>query len=132
MKRVHKRKPCVDCGELTTKTRCKPCGYKNRVVPIWNKGLKGIHLSAATEFKSRDSVWVDYKGYQQKWVNGRSMRVHRLVMEQHLGRTLEIDEVIHHINGDKLDNRLSNLRLMTKPAHDKLHNGKSIKVTQNV
>jgi len=51
MKRVAKRKPCVDCEEPTTKTRCKPCGYRNRVVPIWNKSLKGIHLSPATEFK---------------------------------------------------------------------------------
>lgn len=41
---------------------------------------------------------------------------HRIVMEQHLGRYLLPHEVVHHINGQKGDNRLSNLVLFRSNA----------------
>lgn len=31
-------------------------------------------------------------------------------------------EVLHHINEDKTDNRIGNLRLMTRAEHNRLHN----------
>lgn len=43
---------------------------------------------------------------------------HRLVMAETLGRILTPEEVVDHINGIKTDNRPSNLRVMTKKAHD--------------
>jgi hypothetical protein len=46
---------------------------------------------------------------------------HREVAEQALGRKLTRDEVVHHENRDKADNRVENLRVMTRAEHAKLH-----------
>ena len=47
---------------------------------------------------------------------------HILVMERHIGRLLTADEVVHHKNRVRNDNRIENLELMTKSSHASYHN----------
>jgi hypothetical protein len=47
-------------------------------------------------------------------------------MESALGRSLNSKEHVHHINGDKRDNRIENLRLVGASEHGKIHGGKQV------
>ena len=46
---------------------------------------------------------------------------HQLVMEKYLGRYLEEGEVVHHIDGNRKNNDINNLLLLTNSDHAKLH-----------
>lgn len=47
--------------------------------------------------------------------------LHTVLMERRIGRYLESDEVVHHINHDRSDNRIENLLLMKKKDHMSMH-----------
>ena len=47
--------------------------------------------------------------------------IHRRVLEESLGRKLDCNEVVHHIDGNKKNNNLPNLVLMSRSEHVLIH-----------
>jgi len=72
----------------------------------WNK--KGPESSSW-----RGGKWKDKNGY----IVTKHGLEHRLIMEEHIGRKLHSWEYIHHINAIKDDNRIENLKIVTKKIH---------------
>lgn len=59
--------------------------------------------------------------YKTIQVDGNQVRLHRYLIEQQLGRKLSFNEIVHHKNGDKNDNRIENLELTSRSEHMKKH-----------
>lgn len=74
------------------------------------------------EYKTTDSGYIMILSKEHPFADKSGyVREHRLVMENHIGRYLEPNEVVHHINLDKSDNAIENLKLMTAYEHKQFH-----------
>jgi hypothetical protein len=52
--------------------------------------------------------------YTHKTIKGKKQPVHRHIMEEHLGRVLQHNEHVYHLDGDPSNNKLDNLVVITK------------------
>ena len=79
----------------------------------WKGGIK-VHSDGYILVRARNHPFCNCQGYVMK---------HRLVMEKSIGRYLKPQEIVHHINDDRTDNRIENLKLFkNRNDHIRFHN----------
>ena len=133
-----KKKFVVDGGHRDRKYCSFPCSIKDRKRQNWHRYDRRLCPQCRKKFKviswshkrfcsprcsslfrrgkpngqrlPRNKLQTMRK-VRTRTVNGRVIFVHRLVMEQHLGRKLKARERVHHIDVDGENNALRNLYL---------------------
>lgn len=83
--------------------------------PMYGKVAPNYKGGTITRSGSRNVKYI------QIHVNGKIVKKHRHIMENYLGRKLKATEVVHHIDGDGLNNNIENLEVMTKSEHSRHH-----------
>lgn len=102
---------------------CKNCNKEFRTNPAYIKRRpetagKFCSWKCFTLFKG--AQFIPSKG-KDGYIHIKQTRMHRYLMEKYLGRKLGKNEHVHHINHNKLDNRIENLKVLSASEHHKLH-----------
>jgi hypothetical protein len=111
---------CLDCKKvfILPRPKYKPnAKYCSRLCCS-----RGVAKSSAKKRGDlqRGKIKSTGRGYTSLY----GVRMHRVLVEELLGRKLVEGEVVHHIDGNHKNNHISNLQLMTSSEHSKLHHTK--------
>jgi predicted RNA-binding Zn-ribbon protein involved in translation (DUF1610 family) len=128
------KKPNCKRGERMSLFECPDC--KNQIIRIQKDGLKQ-ETCANCYHKRRQGKrygasnkrgYVMISGYKYIMAPDHPFATrsgyvaeHRLIAEKTIGRLLKRDEVAHHINFTKTDNRPENIMVLTASEHSRLH-----------
>lgn len=130
---MQQQRTCVVCGKPVVRDRFRippertTCGIpcRNTLIaqtrtswaqitgannPNWNGGQ--MHSNGYVYLKRPDHPRANKQGYVKRA---------NLVIEAHLGRVLGPHELVHHRNGNKQDDRIENLEVMSRSEHQRLH-----------
>lgn len=94
--------------------QCYKVNYKAENTPNW----KGGRLIRKTGYV------VVYHPNHPHNVGVNYVYEHRLIMEKKLGRYLNKNEDVHHKDGNRSNNNINNLELMSEYEHQKMHGDK--------
>ena len=107
------------CGEILTSR--KRYNYAKREW-IAGHGQRGNYGKFGPDHPAWKGGRRIKNGYRLVNVGGKHERFeHDIIMEKHLRRPLNRDEVVHHKNGIKHDNRIENLEVMKNIEHARMH-----------
>ena len=105
---------CDNCGKATRLHWSKRRGKVKFCDQICHSEYMRKHPEATAHYRGGNVTAAGYRRIGQRFE-------HRLVMEAHIGRSLLRREIVHHKDGDKLNNDISNLELMNNAEHSKRH-----------
>ncbi len=132
---------CPDCGKTrwvglcngkSISTRCQSCSSKRIMQEFRIKmgGLNGCHSPSwkggrVNNTKGYILVALQSDDFFYSMVQSEGYVLeHRLMMAKHLGRCLQPWEIVHHKNGDRVDNCIENLELATNQGEHSLNHNK--------
>jgi len=95
--------------------------WRTKNLPKSSKWDKNGRWKGGEIIRTDGYVMVNMGSRPKSHKGARYKLKHRIVMEKHLGRSLLRNEIVHHKNGNKGDNRIKNLKLLRQSDHARIH-----------